>query len=65
MKFLVVVTPLSIYHKTRAHAVINKKYTIVSQPGETIFVDMTDTFLNILIWDWYWIGVVDNCRRYS
>ena len=65
MKFLLVVTPLSIYHKTRSHAVRNKKYTIVSQPGETIFVDMTGPFLNILIGDWYWISVVDNYSRYS
>ena len=51
--------------KEKACAVREKTYKRLSQPGESIFVDMTGPFLESLIGNQYWIGIVDDCSRYS
>ena len=50
--------------KVKAHVVRKKTYTRSSQPGERVFVDTTGTFLDSLIGNGYWIGVVDCCSHY-
>ena len=51
-------------YKAKAHAVNKNTYTRASQPGERIFVDTNGPFPEILIGNWYWIGIVDNYSRY-
>ena len=51
--------------KEKARGVINKRYTRASQPGERIFVETTDPFLESLTENRYWIGVSEDYRRYS
>ena len=46
--------------KEKAHAPIRKTYTRASNIGDT-----TGTFMDSLIGNQYWIGVVDDCSRYS
>ena len=50
--------------KEKACAVRNKTYTRATNPGEWIFLDMTGALPESLICNHYWIGTVDNCRRY-
>ena len=51
--------------KTKACLVRKINYTRVSHPGESIFVDTTGPFPEILIGNQYWIGVLDNYSCYS
>ena len=51
--------------KAKARAVKKNTYMRSSHPGASIFVYATGPFLESLIGDWFWIGVVDNYRRYS
>ena len=51
--------------KENAHHVRKKSCKRASWMGENIFVDTTGLFLESLIRNWYWIGVVDECSRYS
>ena len=51
--------------KEKARTVRKKTCMRVSQPVERIFVDTTGTFPESLIGNWYWIGVVHHCSRYS
>ena len=47
------------------HGTFRKKmYTRVSNPGESIFLDMNGPFLESLVGNGYWIGVVDDYRSY-
>ena len=50
--------------KEKVCAVRKKTYTRASQPGERIFVDTTGPFTESLIENWYWIGIVDDYRRF-
>ena len=50
--------------KTKSNAVGENNYTRDSQLGERISVDKNGTFLERLIGNRYWIGVVDNYSRY-
>ena len=51
--------------KAKARDVINKTYTILPKQGESISVDTTGPFTEILIGNRYWVGVVDDYSRYS
>ena len=51
--------------KGKLLAVRKTNYTRVSHPGKSISVDTTGPLPEILIGNRYWIGVVDNCSRYS
>ena len=46
--------------KPKSRAVRKKTYKRVLKPGERIFVVPTIPFLESLIGNWYWIGVIDN-----
>ena len=52
-------------YKAKARAVRKNTYTIVSQPGEIVFLDTTGLFPDNLIRNRYWIGAVDHYSRYS
>ena len=52
-------------YKAKARAFRNKTYMRASQLGEKIFVYTAGPFTDILIGNWYWIGVVDDYSRYS
>ena len=51
--------------KAKAHDVRNKTYTRASNPGKRDLVDTTGPFPDILIGNWYWVGVLDNYIHYS
>ena len=51
--------------KAKACVVRKNTYTRSSQMGENIFVDTTGPFPEILIGNWYCIGVVNDYSRYS
>ena len=48
----------------KSRALRKKTYTRASQPRE-FFLETTGTFLDSVIGNRYWIGVVDNYSRYS
>ena len=58
------VCDISTRSKLKSHAVRKKVYTGASKPGESMFVDIPGPFPEILIGNWYWIGLVDNCGNY-
>ena len=51
--------------KANVRVVRVNNYKIASHLGERVFVDNTGPFLESLIGNWYWIGVVDDYSRYS
>ena len=46
--------------KEKSRAIRKNTYTRASYPGEMIFVNTTGPFLESIIGNWYWIGVVDD-----
>ena len=51
--------------KAKSRAVRKKTYARSSHMGGRVFVDMTVTFTESLIGNWFWIGVLDDHNRYS
>ena len=51
--------------KAKSHAVRKKTYIGATNPGEMVFVYTTGPFPEILIENYYCIGVVDDYTRYS
>ena len=49
----------------KAREVRKKTYMKASHPGGRMFVEPTGTFMDILIGNWYWLGVVDDHKCYS
>ena len=53
-----------VQSKAKACKTRKNTYERASNPGKSIFVDTTGPFLEILIGNWYWIGVVDDYSCY-
>ena len=51
--------------KAKEREVRKNIFTRASHPGESIFVYMAGPFPEMMIRNQYWIGVVDDCIRYS
>ena len=51
--------------KAKMSSVRKKTYTQATNLGESIFVETTGTFLESLMGDCYWIGIVSDYSQYS